>query len=54
MFRSQGMNNPGPWMQMIDGFNQGWLSFEGSAGVETERGTTTLETVLRALVNRSA
>ena len=53
LFRGQGMNNPEPRMQMIDGFNQGWLSFEGGAGVETERGTMSLETVLRSLVHRA-
>ncbi|MGI4745648.1 MAG: NmrA family NAD(P)-binding protein [Janthinobacterium lividum] len=52
IFRGQGMSNPEPRMQMIDGFNQGWLSFEGGGGVETERGTSSLETVLRFLADR--
>ena len=29
LFRSQGMDNPMPRMQMLDGFNDGWIEFEG-------------------------
>lgn len=29
LFRAQGMHNPVPRMQMLDGFNQGWICFEG-------------------------
>jgi uncharacterized protein YbjT (DUF2867 family) len=53
LFRAQGMRNPGPRMQMLDGFNQGWLSFEGGEGVEAVTGATTLETVLRGLLARA-
>lgn len=53
LFRSQGMRNPEPRMQMLDGFNQEWLSFEGRIGVEMERGTTSLESALRSLVDRT-
>jgi NAD(P)H dehydrogenase (quinone) len=28
LFKSQGMKHPGPRMQMLDGFNQGWIEFE--------------------------
>jgi NAD(P)H dehydrogenase (quinone) len=28
LFQSQGMKNPGPRIQMLDGFNQGWIEFE--------------------------
>jgi NAD(P)H dehydrogenase (quinone) len=28
LFRSQGMKNPGQRIQMLDGFNQGWIEFE--------------------------
>ncbi len=28
LFRSQGMKHPGPRIQMLDGFNQGWIEFE--------------------------
>lgn len=50
LFRSQGMRNPAPRAQMLDGFNQGWLSFEGGDSIEAVTGTTTLETVLRDLL----
>ena len=50
LFRSQGMRNPAPRAQMLDGFNQGWLSFEGGDSIEAVTGTTTLETVLRGLL----
>ena len=53
LFRTQGMRNPEPRIQMLDGFNQGWLSFEGGEGVETVTGTTTLETVVRGLLARA-
>jgi NAD(P)H dehydrogenase (quinone) len=53
LFRTQGMRNPTPRMQMLDGFNQGWLSFEGGEGVEAVTGATTLETVVRGLLARA-
>jgi NAD(P)H dehydrogenase (quinone) len=53
LFRTQGMRNPTPRMQMLDGFNQGWLSFEGGEGVEAVTGATTLETVVRGLLTRA-
>jgi NAD(P)H dehydrogenase (quinone) len=28
LFQSQGMKHPGPRIQMLDGFNQGWIEFE--------------------------
>jgi NAD(P)H dehydrogenase (quinone) len=49
LFRSQGMKNPMPRIRMLDGFNEGWISFEqGEAG--TRKGGTTLESVLKELV----
>ncbi|SCW26900.1 MULTISPECIES: NmrA family NAD(P)-binding protein [unclassified Pseudomonas] len=48
MFRDQGMNNPLPRIQMLDGFNEGWIEFAGSP----QRGTVELDTVLRGLVER--
>ncbi|MEZ2133162.1 MULTISPECIES: NmrA family NAD(P)-binding protein [unclassified Sinorhizobium] len=29
LFRSQGMRDPMPRIQMLDGFNEGWIEFEG-------------------------
>ncbi len=43
---AQGLRHPGPRMRMLDGFNEGWIAFEG----EPRRGTTDLATVLRSLV----
>jgi len=47
-FLAQGMKNPEPRMRMLDGFNEGWMAFEGSA----RRGTVSLDEVVRALVAR--
>jgi len=53
LFRSQGAKNPIPRIQMLDGFNQGWMVFEGGS-VESRKGQTTLEQALKALVTASA
>lgn len=51
LFRSQGMKNPTPRIQMLDGFNEGWIAFEsGEANIRS--GSTPLKTVLQALVDR--
>jgi NAD(P)H dehydrogenase (quinone) len=49
LFRSQGMKNPRPRIRMLDGFNEGWLTFEH----DTIKGRVELETVLRALIDRA-
>jgi len=51
LFRAQGMQHPLPRMQMLDGFNEGWITFEGGT-TEHRKGTVTLDTVSRALVAR--
>jgi uncharacterized protein YbjT (DUF2867 family) len=52
LFKSQGMKNPGPRARMLDGFNEGWIEFEnGEAG--SQKGRVSLETVLRALIERA-
>lgn len=48
-FRSEGMANPVPRIQMLDGFNAGWLRFEGN-GIEQRRGETGLADVLAPAV----
>jgi NAD(P)H dehydrogenase (quinone) len=48
LFTAQGMRDPMPRIQMLDGFNEGWLAFEDPTRVV--QGSTTLETVLRGLV----
>jgi uncharacterized protein YbjT (DUF2867 family) len=49
LFRSQGMKDPMPRMRMLDGFNEGWIAFEG-AEADIVKGEVELETVLRGLV----
>ena len=53
VFRSQGMTNPMPRIQMLDGFNQGWIEFEGGE-TQSRKGRITLDTVLRSLIERNA
>jgi NAD(P)H dehydrogenase (quinone) len=49
IFKSQGMKNPTPRIQMLDGFNEGWIEFErGEAG--SQKGRTSLKDILRELV----
>jgi hypothetical protein len=49
VFRAQGMKNPTPRIQMIEGFNEGWIEFEG--GFESSvKGQTSLKTVLEEMV----
>jgi len=48
LFRSQGMKHPLARIRMIDGFNEGWIDFEGD-GVEHRAGRIPLETVLKDL-----
>ncbi|HVJ42026.1 MAG TPA: NmrA family NAD(P)-binding protein [Dongiaceae bacterium] len=52
LFRRQGMKNPLPRMQMLDGFNQGWIAFEGDAAA-TVKGRVSLEAVLQELASRA-
>jgi uncharacterized protein YbjT (DUF2867 family) len=49
LFRSQGMQNPTPRMQMLDGFNEGWIAFSGD-GKHVRRGSTTLEQAIASIV----
>jgi NAD(P)H dehydrogenase (quinone) len=49
LFRSHGMKNPLPRIQMLEGFNEGWIRFEG----EPRKGEVGLETVLRGLVEKA-
>jgi NAD(P)H dehydrogenase (quinone) len=46
-FKAQGMKNPNPRIRMLDGFNQGWITFETS---DVRKGSTPLKTVLRSLL----
>jgi uncharacterized protein YbjT (DUF2867 family) len=48
LFRSQGMKNPHPRIQMLHGFNEGWIRFEGIP----RKGRVELKEVLAALLSR--
>ena len=50
LFDSQGMKNPGPRIRMLDGFNEGWIDFEGVS----IKGSIEFETVLRTLVEQQS
>jgi uncharacterized protein YbjT (DUF2867 family) len=49
LFREQGMINPMPRMQMLDGFNEGWIDFPKRDG-ESRKGTITIDQAIKALV----
>jgi len=48
LFAAQGMSNPVPRMQMLDGFNEGWIRFEGLP----RKGRVDLKSVLQGLLAR--
>jgi uncharacterized protein YbjT (DUF2867 family) len=50
LFRSQGMHNPTPRMRMLDGFNEGWITFER----DTIKGRVELQIVLRGIIERAS
>ena len=51
-FRAASMTNPLPRMQMIDGFNQGWIDF-ADQGAHARKGKTTIDQVIGDVVARS-
>jgi NAD(P)H dehydrogenase (quinone) len=53
LFRAQGAQNPLPRIQMLDGFNDEWITFEGKT---TDRffGEVELDTVLRGMLLEDA
>jgi NAD(P)H dehydrogenase (quinone) len=48
-FRAQGIKNPTPRMQMIDGFNEGWIDFK-TRGASGLKGRVTIDEAIAALV----
>jgi uncharacterized protein YbjT (DUF2867 family) len=50
LFKSQGMNHPEPRIQMLDGFNEGWIEFEHGES-KRRNGRIGLKEVLRKLVD---
>ncbi|HYZ83711.1 MAG TPA: NmrA family NAD(P)-binding protein [Bryobacteraceae bacterium] len=51
-FRSQGMKNPTPRIRMLDGFNEGWIDFEGGEA-QRRNGNTRLEQVVCSLLEKA-
>ncbi len=47
LFRAQGMRNPQPRMQMLDGFNDGWIDFPAG---RARKGAVTLEQAVKAMI----
>ncbi len=52
IFRAQGMRDPVPRIQMIDGFNEGWIKFEGGSATLL-KGKVSLAEVIQKLVGAS-
>jgi len=48
-FRAQGMTNPTPRVQMVDGFNEGWIEFS-DGGAKARRGRISINQAIGALV----
>ena len=53
LFAAAGARNPTPRAQMMDGFNEGWIAFEGGAD-KVVKGDTPVEEVVGQLVRRAA
>jgi NAD(P)H dehydrogenase (quinone) len=51
IFRSEGMRNPRPRMQMIDGFNEGWIDFP-NRGAGARTGRIDIDSAVAALVRK--
>ena len=49
IFRAQGMRDPIPRIQMLDGFNEGWIKFEGG-GAALVKGKVGLAELIQTLV----
>jgi uncharacterized protein YbjT (DUF2867 family) len=51
IFRAQGMKNPTPRIQMIDGFNAGWIDFP-DRGARARKGSISIDQAIATLVQR--
>ena len=52
IFRAQGMRDPIPRIQMLDGFNEGWIRFAGG-NATLLKGKVSLAQVIQKLVGAS-
>ena len=51
LFRSQGMRNPEPRMRMLDGFNEGWIEFEGGGSKAIKGSTNAIDVIADLIVS---
>jgi uncharacterized protein YbjT (DUF2867 family) len=51
IFRAQGMKNPTPRIQMIEGFNEGWIDF-ADRGAHARKGFTAIDQAITTLIQR--
>ena len=51
IFRDQGMKNPTPRIQMIDGFNAGWIDFPNH-GANARKGSIGIDEAIATLIQR--
>ena len=51
IFRAQGMKNPTPRMQMIEGFNAGWIDF-AERGAHARKGSISIDQAITTLIQR--
>jgi uncharacterized protein YbjT (DUF2867 family) len=51
IFRGQGMKNPTPRIQMIDGFNAGWIDFP-NRGANARKGSIGIDQAIATLIER--
>jgi len=52
IFRAQGMKNPTPRMQMIDGFNAGWIDFP-NRGANARKGCVGIDEAIATMIQRA-
>jgi NAD(P)H dehydrogenase (quinone) len=52
IFRAQGMKNPTPRMQMIDGFNAGWIDFP-NRGANARKGSIGIDQAVATMIQRA-
>jgi uncharacterized protein YbjT (DUF2867 family) len=51
IFRAQGMKNPTPRMQMVEGFNAGWIDFP-DRGAHARKGSISIDQAITTLIQR--
>jgi len=53
IFRAQGMKNPTPRMQMIDGFNAGWIDFP-KRDANARKGSIAIDQAVATMIQRAS